>query len=345
LENGTCKGIFTGHTNTIRDLAIAKPELLPFRQEDGSTREERWPKEPLIVTGSRDHTLRVWKVPNQEDMEHHDHPSASSSEIEKSVWDAVEKNPYHHLLLSGHDDTVRCVAARGRIAVSGSYDRTVRVWDIITGEVKYILKGHEQKVWCIVYDPLKFIAASGSMDASIRIWSTLTGSCLHTIKIHTSLVGLLRLEHNLLVSGSADSRICIFDSSTGSLLKEIQTKRFSAVTALWSDGFKVVYPQEGNVRVCTHLELLGHSGSGVSEGELADIAISPTVQSATLDLSPPKTFVGIWDIACSGRYCVAAAISQTPDGQGKTTLEVWDVSREGDPVDQWFGEVGRDGSL
>lgn len=55
------------------------------------------------------------------------------------------QNPYHHHHLEGHGDAVRDVAAQGRIAVSGSYDCTVRVWDIITGECKWILSGHTQK--------------------------------------------------------------------------------------------------------------------------------------------------------------------------------------------------------
>jgi len=47
--------------------------------------------------------------------------------------------------LEGHDHAVRALAARGRTLVSGSYDCTVRIWDIITGECKWVLVGHTQK--------------------------------------------------------------------------------------------------------------------------------------------------------------------------------------------------------
>jgi WD40 repeat protein len=55
--------------------------------------------------------------------------------------------------LEGHDHAVRALAARGRTLVSGSYDCTVRIWDIITGEAKHELKGHTQKgsFWGIIY--------------------------------------------------------------------------------------------------------------------------------------------------------------------------------------------------
>lgn len=54
-------------------------------------------------------------------------------------------NPFHLRLLEGHAHAVRALAAHGRTLVSGSYDATVRVWDIITGESKFILIGHTQK--------------------------------------------------------------------------------------------------------------------------------------------------------------------------------------------------------
>jgi len=57
----------------------------------------------------------------------------------------ADNNPYHVRLLSGHGSAVRALAARGRTLVSGSYDHTVRVWDIITGVCKWVLSGHTQK--------------------------------------------------------------------------------------------------------------------------------------------------------------------------------------------------------
>jgi F-box and WD-40 domain protein CDC4 len=80
LEKGRCTHVFGGHKSTVRCLAIVKPEMLDIEvEEPGSssgatsvgdggaagptTRRERWPKRTLIVTGSRDHTLRVWKLP------------------------------------------------------------------------------------------------------------------------------------------------------------------------------------------------------------------------------------------------------------------------------------------
>jgi F-box and WD-40 domain protein CDC4 len=139
LSSGRCTHVFGGHTNTVRALSIVKPERV--NTEDGTA--EDWPRRPLIVSGSRDHTLRVWTLPQPGDAEYRCY-GADDAEVDPAE-DDVDNNPYHLLHLEGHDDTVRALAARGRTLVSGSYDCTVRVWDIISGKCKWVLAGHTQK--------------------------------------------------------------------------------------------------------------------------------------------------------------------------------------------------------
>lgn len=56
-----------------------------------------------------------------------------------------DQNPYHLMQLKGHSSAIRALAAHGRIVASGSYDNTVRVWDIIKGVCLHTLTGHEQR--------------------------------------------------------------------------------------------------------------------------------------------------------------------------------------------------------
>lgn len=58
LTTGRCTHVFGGHASTVRCLSIVEPNSV----EVGEARQ-RWPEQPLIVTGSRDHTLRVWTLP------------------------------------------------------------------------------------------------------------------------------------------------------------------------------------------------------------------------------------------------------------------------------------------
>jgi len=70
LSTGRCTHVFGGHTSTVRCLAIVKPEWVDVEDEHGNVRKEKWPKRPLIVTGSRDHSLRVWDLPRPNEPEY-----------------------------------------------------------------------------------------------------------------------------------------------------------------------------------------------------------------------------------------------------------------------------------
>lgn len=70
LKTGRCTHVFGGHTSTVRCLSIVKPEIIEWTDHLGISRREKWPKRPLIVTGSRDHSLRVWTLPKPGEEEY-----------------------------------------------------------------------------------------------------------------------------------------------------------------------------------------------------------------------------------------------------------------------------------
>ncbi len=70
LETGRCTHIFGGHTSTVRCVDIVKPEIIDVMGPDGIRRKEKWPKRPLIVTGSRDHSVRIWSLPSASHTEY-----------------------------------------------------------------------------------------------------------------------------------------------------------------------------------------------------------------------------------------------------------------------------------
>jgi F-box and WD-40 domain protein CDC4 len=203
LDSGKCTHVFVGHTSTVRCLQIVEPENI----NPDPNGEPIWePPYPLIVTGSRDWSLRVWKLPSPgKDAEYH--PAVPMSPTEENTNPLG--NPYHLKHLSGHRHAVRALAAHGRTLVSGSYDCVVRVWDILSGECRHRLTGHTQKVYSVVFDHLRKQCASGSMDGTVKLWSTETGECRATLEGHSSLVGLLGLSYRHLVSAAADSTLRI----------------------------------------------------------------------------------------------------------------------------------------
>ncbi|KIO00748.1 hypothetical protein M404DRAFT_16349 [Pisolithus tinctorius Marx 270] len=158
LNTGRCTHVFEGHTSTVRCLAIVRPEVIDVEGEGGVVTREKWPKQSLVVTGSRDHSLRVWAIPRKGQPEYR---WSGADDTDAELTEDVNENPYHKLNLGGHDHAVRALAARGRMPISGSYDCTVRC--------KWVLVGHTQK--CVVLDISRIIACSGSMDCAVRVWN------------------------------------------------------------------------------------------------------------------------------------------------------------------------------
>ena len=91
-------------------------------------------------------------------------------------------------VLRGHTSTIRCLKVLdGRpIAVSGSRDSNLRVWDIEKGVLLHLLAGHQHSVRCIEIAGNKVV--SGSYDCTCRVSqpSELTGS-LSSLETRTDL--------------------------------------------------------------------------------------------------------------------------------------------------------------
>ena len=71
---------------------------------------------------------------------------------------------------------------RGQILASCGNDRTVKLWDVQSGECLKTLKGHTGEVWSIAFSPLGSILASGSQDGTVKLWDISTGECLNTLR-------------------------------------------------------------------------------------------------------------------------------------------------------------------
>lgn len=266
IETGKCTQTFQGHTSTVRCLQILMPT--PIKTADGKT--TMMPKQPLIITGSRDSNLRVWKLPK---------PGDKPWPLPGPVPDDIEC-PYFVRVLTGHHHSVRAIAAHADTLVSGSYDCSVRVWKISTGETVHRLQGHTQKVYSVVLDHKRNRCISGSMDNLVKVWSLDAGTVLFNLEGHSSLVGLLDLQQDRLVSAAADSTLRIWDPEKGHC-KSILTAHTGAITCFQHDGQKVISGSDRTLKMWN-----------VTTGEF--------VKDLLTDLS------GVWQVKFNERRCVAA---------------------------------------
>lgn len=122
--------------------------------------------------------------------------------------------------LQGHAGPVISVkfSPDGRYALSGSADRTARLWDVSTGRTLRILGGHANAVFSIAFSPDGRYGVSGSPDQTVRLWDLSTGGNIKTLQGHEAGV--------ISVAFSPDGRY-VFSASIDQVIKhwEVSTGR------------------------------------------------------------------------------------------------------------------------
>ncbi|PYH66040.1 WD40 repeat-like protein [Aspergillus vadensis CBS 113365] len=143
--------------------------------------------------------------------------------------------------LEGHSGPVYSVAFSGDdqllLLASGSFDRTIKLWDTATGALKHTLEGHSGTVYSVAFSGDGQLLASGFFDKSIKLWDTATGAFKHTLESHSGMVYSVAFsgDGQLLASGSYDRTIKLWDTATGAL-KHILEGHFSIIYSVVFSG-------------------------------------------------------------------------------------------------------------
>lgn len=157
---------------------------------------------------------------------------------------------------SRHTETILsvCISNDGTILVSGSIDKTIKIWDVKTGSLIRTLKGHKQTIQCVCISPDNNQIASGSRDNYVKIWDFHTGRTIYTLyepgpeyTLHGSgpkKFGWVNTvcyssDNNKIASGS--DCVKIWDAKTGSLINILDQHTKSVWSLCFScDNSKII---------------------------------------------------------------------------------------------------------
>lgn len=141
------------------------------------------------------------------------------------------------LTLSGHQAPVRTVAisASGQFIASGSDDKTVKIWDALTGKLLFDLSGHGQNIKSVEFTPDGTMLVSSDSE-SVKLWNTKTGQLIRSLAPHRNgmFSAIITPNGQTLVSAGADNVIKLWDIKSGKLQRTIKTE--ARVLAMSSDG-------------------------------------------------------------------------------------------------------------
>ena len=138
--------------------------------------------------------------------------NANSSSAIATPWKCVHT-------LTGHSNYVIGVAisSDNQTLVSCSYDKTIKLWHVGSGNLLGTLTGHSRWVSCIAISPNGQILASGSLDSSINLWHIGTGNLLREISDLPGYPICLAINSSgtILAAGCFDHTIRLWDLDSG----------------------------------------------------------------------------------------------------------------------------------
>ncbi|OCR01182.1 serine/threonine protein kinase [Oscillatoriales cyanobacterium USR001] len=144
----------------------------------------------------------------------------SISKVKIHNWQCVYTMP-------GHSSFVNSIAISpdGMILASGSWDRTIKLWNVKTGELITTLTGHSDRVNSVAISPDGMILASGSSDETIKLWNLSGGDLICTLPGHSIGVNSVAIspDGRMIAScGGSDHTIKLWNIATGKLLRTMQ---------------------------------------------------------------------------------------------------------------------------
>ncbi len=175
-------------------------------------------------------------------------------------------------MLEGHSNFVIRVAitADGQYVISGSKDKTVRVWQLPGGTCRKVLEGHTDTVIGIAITPDGRRAVSGSEDRTLRVWDLEALKCVATLEGHTRSVGSVAItkDGRRALSASWDKSIKVWDVDSGQCITTLKghTSPVRGVAATPDGSRAVTVAEDNSIHIWELPEDISHSSkeSGVT---------------------------------------------------------------------------------
>ena len=271
--------------NSTNSRGIGRVETGEVRQfsghESGVMSVLFSPDNKLIISGSRDRSIRIWSVEN-------------GAEAQK---------------LEGHEAGVwgLAITRDQRLLASCGPDHTVRIWDMATDQEIKVLRGHKSWVYCVAFSADgEFLLSGGvhSDDPTTRLWSIKTGREVHRMNtggvVAFSPVGLTALSRG-------DGTLLLWDTKTRRTIR-----RFGGYP---NDEFvpAIAFSPEGN----------GFLSAIENEG----VVFYRDLQKGVLI----KKFAGNLRKISSVAFCAngkVLAAGGTDDSEDRGIVSVWNVDEE-----------------
>jgi ribosome assembly protein 4 len=141
-----------------------------------------------LRTGSFDHTGKVYTDLNEAQkyaLERYttlrgkqgERLASCSDDFTIHLWDP-ENSKKPIIRMTGHQQPINLVSFSpdGRLLASASFDKSLKIWDGVTGKFKASLRGHVGAVYQVCWSSDSRMLVSGSKDSTLKLWDLSNGS-------------------------------------------------------------------------------------------------------------------------------------------------------------------------
>jgi len=236
--------------------------------------------------------------------------------------------------------TTMTILPDGHRVITGSFDNTLKVWDLENGRELATLAGHSGSINSVVITSDNCRAISASNDKTLRVWDLESGHELHTLIGHKKGIHVVALtpDNRRVVSGSDDNTLKVWDLETGRMLNTLKghTAEISAVI-LTHNGNRIISASRDKTLKVWDLEsgrelhtLIGHRDI------INAVAVTPDGCRA-ISGSSDET-LKVWDLESgqelhtfTGHVYMVLAVAVTSDGRRAVSasrdgiLKIWDL--------------------
>jgi len=140
--------------------------------------------------------------------------------LKNQQWRCVHTLPGHASFVSS-----LAISPAGDVLASGSWDKTIKVWELETGALIGTLTGHSDRVNSVAISCDGKLLVSGSSDETIKFWNLQSGDLLCTFPGHSMEVNSVAIDPKgrvIASCGGSDNTIKIWNLRTGELLRTLR---------------------------------------------------------------------------------------------------------------------------
>jgi WD40 repeat protein len=223
VRSGHVLGTLSGHSDPVYSVAFSS---------DGGT----------LASGSDDNTVKLWDVKGGK-------LSRTLSGHFYSVTPLLDLEGFLAYVDFDPGGSTLAFSPDGGALAFGSWDNTVKLWDVKGGELLRTLRGHSSDVISVAFSPDGGTLASGSDDSTVKLWDVRSGHVLRTLRGHSDYVRSVAFspDGGTLASGSRDSTVKLWDVKGGEELRSLSGhSRYVSSVAFSPDGSMVASGSRDN---------------------------------------------------------------------------------------------------